>query len=48
MPQHFDIIIMDLNMPIMCGYDACKQIIQIYDQYNEEKLRQKQTSNTNP
>ena len=23
-PVHFDAIIMDLNMPIMDGYDACK------------------------
>ena len=26
-PVHFDIIILDLNMPIMNGYEACKRII---------------------
>lgn len=26
-PLHFDIIILDLNMPIMNGYEACKRII---------------------
>lgn len=25
-PKHFDAIILDLNMPIMNGYEACKQI----------------------
>lgn len=26
-PKHFDAIILDLNMPIMDGFEACKQII---------------------
>ena len=26
----FDIIMMDLNMPIQDGYDACKSITQLY------------------
>ena len=26
-PTHFDAIILDLNMPIMNGYEACKQIV---------------------
>ena len=29
-PIHYDIIFLDLNMPIMDGYEACKRIIQIY------------------
>ena len=29
-PKHFDAIFMDLNMPIMNGYDACKHIADIY------------------
>lgn len=33
-PRHFDAIILDLNMPIMDGFEACKQIIQIYKEYN--------------
>lgn len=36
MPRHFDMIIMDLNMPIMDGYEACKQIIQIYKEFNNK------------
>ena len=35
-PRHFDAIIMDLNMPIMDGYKACKKILQIYKEYNEK------------
>ena len=31
----FDVIILDLNMPISDGYEACKKINQIYD---EKKL----------
>lgn len=23
-PQHFDVIILDLNMPILNGFEACK------------------------
>ena len=26
-PVHFDIIFLDLNMPIMNGYEACKKIL---------------------
>ena len=28
----FDFILLDLNMPIMNGFEACKQIKQFYDQ----------------
>ena len=34
-PEHFDAIIMDLNMPIMDGWEACKRILQIYKDFNE-------------
>ena len=37
-PIHFDAVIMDLNMPILDGYEACKQIIQIYKDYNQRQL----------
>ena len=33
-PAHFDAVLLDLNMPIMDGYDACKQINQIYNDFN--------------
>ena len=38
MPRHFDAIIMDLNMPIMDGHEACKQILALYKQYNEHQI----------
>ena len=31
MADYYDIIIMDLNMPIMDGYDACKKIKKFYE-----------------
>lgn len=34
-PRHFDMIILDLTMPIMDGYEACKQIIQLYKEFNK-------------
>ena len=34
-PKHFDAIILDLNMPIMDGYEACKQINQIYERLKQ-------------
>jgi CheY-like chemotaxis protein len=37
-PSHFDAIILDLNMPIMNGYDACKFILDSYSRYNYNKL----------
>lgn len=39
MPKHFDAIILDLNMPIMDGFDAAKQILKIYECYNEKTQR---------
>ena len=33
-PRHFDAIVLDLNMPIMNGFEACLQIMRIYDQFN--------------
>lgn len=30
-PKHYDVIILDLSMPIMDGYEACKRIIELYD-----------------
>lgn len=30
-PKHFDAIVLDLNMPIMGGLDACKLIKKIYN-----------------
>ena len=33
-PKHFDAILLDLNMPIMDGYDACVQIQDIYKRFN--------------
>lgn len=37
-PIHYDAIILDLNMPIMNGHEACKQILQIYKDYNERQI----------
>lgn len=33
LPKHFDAIILDLNMPIMGGKEACKQIKTIYGRF---------------
>jgi len=33
--KKFDFIILDLNMPIMDGFDACKQIIDFYSDENK-------------
>ena len=46
MPRHFDAIILDLNMPIMDGYEACNQILQLYKQYNERQMSKKKRSNS--
>jgi len=36
-PRHFDAIILDLNMPIMDGSEACKFILDYYSRYNKKK-----------
>mgnify|MGYP000887193682 CR=1 FL=1 len=30
--RHYDIIFLDLQMPIMNGYEACHKIIEFYNQ----------------
>ena len=40
----FDIIILDLNMPISDGYEACRKINQMYDEnkfFKNEEQEQK-------
>ena len=39
--KSFDIIILDLNMPISDGYEACKKITQMY---NEQSILKKSIS----
>ena len=41
--EMFDVIILDLNMPISDGYEACKKISQMYD---ETRLLQNHEDNT--
>lgn len=38
MTTSFDIIIMDLNMPMMNGFDSCKKIKQFYNFDENTKL----------
>ena len=33
--EKFDFIILDLSMPIMDGFDACKQIVDYYSDENK-------------
>ena len=32
--KNYDIIILDLNMPIMNGYEACEHICEVYNCFN--------------
>ena len=32
--KNYDFIILDLNMPIMSGYEACEHIKEVYTQFN--------------
>ena len=32
--QNYDFIILDLNMPILNGFDACKLICELYQTFN--------------
>lgn len=43
MPKHFDVVILDLEMPIMGGIEACQQIKQIYHEFNQNKLSQSES-----
>lgn len=45
--MHFDAIILDLNMPIMDGHEACEKIIQIYKDYNDRQIALKDNSEEN-
>ena len=38
LPKHFDIIILDLSMPIMDGFEACKRIVKLYDQFKTDHI----------
>ncbi len=32
--KNFDFIILDLNMPILNGYQACQRINEVYNSFN--------------
>ena len=32
--MNYDFIILDLNMPIMNGFEACEHINEVYNQFN--------------
>ena len=32
--QSYDMIILDLNMPVMNGYEACEHICEVYKYFN--------------
>ena len=37
MLKHIDLIILDWNMPIMKGDEACEKIRLLYENYNNQK-----------
>ena len=36
--KEYDLVVCDLNMPIMDGFQACKNILQFYYRYNRNIL----------
>lgn len=32
--KNFDLIVLDLNMPIMNGFEACERILEVYKSFN--------------
>jgi len=47
--RFFDLIFLDLNMPIMDGYEACTEIIKHYSEINNtliQNVRQKEAKMT--
>ena len=36
--RYYDLIFLDLNMPILNGYETCEQIVKFYKEKNEEKI----------
>lgn len=32
--KNYDFIILDINMPILNGFDACKRICEVYSYFN--------------
>ena len=44
----FDLIVLDLNMPISDGYEACKNIVNLYGDNNKLFKMQKNESKDSP
>ena len=36
--RYYDLIFLDLNMPILNGYESCEQIVKFYKEKHEEKI----------
>ena len=45
---HYDLILLDLNMQIMNGFDACQQIKQHYELLNRGRVIQSQFKHRKP